>query len=105
MEEKDNTIFSKLGIDINNDKIHIDINQTKDFFTSLQKQLENSAQNIQKDISEGSLDLGDKVGIKIDKEHVDIDLGKTKNFISELGSKVESFLRDIDKAVDGLVKK
>lgn len=99
-----NTLFSKLGIDVDNDKIHIDVNQTKDFFSTLQKQLESSAQKIQENISEGKVDLGDKVGIKIDKENIDIDLGKTKNFIEDFGKKVEGFLHELEGAVEGLTK-
>ena len=105
MKNDDNTIFSKLGIDIDADKIHIEINKTKDFFNTLAQQLESSAQHIQKDISEGKLDLGEKVGVKIDKEHIDIDLVKTKSFVAELGKKVERFILEIDKSVEGFVKK
>lgn len=100
MAEQDKDIFSNLGIEMSNDKINIDINQTKDFFSTLQQTLETTAQNIQKDISEGKVDMGDNVGIKIDDEHIDIDLKKTKRFIEELGRKIEHFLGEIDKAVD-----
>ena len=98
-------IFQKIGIDIGNNKINIDINQTKDFFNSLIKAFDTTAQNIQKDISEGKVDMAENVGIKIDKENINIDLTKTKSFIEELGEKVESFIGEIDKAVDNISKK
>lgn len=100
MAEQDKDLFSNLGIEMSNDKINIDINQTKDFFSTLQQTFETTAQNIQKDISEGKVEMGDSVGIKIDDEHIDIDLKKTKRFIEELGRKIEHFLGEIDKAVD-----
>jgi len=102
---KNKDIFQKIGIDIGNDKINIDINQTKDFFNSLIETFDTTAQNIQKDISEGKVDMAENVGIKIDKENINIDLTKTKNFLEELGKKIESFVGEIDKAVDNISKK
>ncbi len=100
MPEKNEDMLSKLGIDIGNDKINIDINKTRDFFNSLQSMLQSKADDIQKNISEGSIDMADSAGIKIDKEHIDIDLSKTKSFIEELGKKLESFTGEVDKAVE-----
>jgi len=102
---KNKDIFQKIGIDIGNDKINIDINQTKDFFNSLIETFDTTAQNIQKDISEGKVDMAENVGIKIDKENINIDLAKTKNFIEELGQKMESFVGEIDKVVENISKK
>ena len=105
MKEQDKELFQKIGIDIGNEKINIDINQTKDFFNTLMKTFEGAAQNIQKDISEGKVDMAEKVGIKVDKENINIDLAKTKNFMEEFGKKIEGFLGEIDKAVDNIDKK
>ena len=105
MAEQDKDLFQKIGIDIGNDKINIDLNQTKDFFNTLQKTFEGAAQNLQKDISEGKVDMAENVGIKIDKDNINIDLEKTKSFIEELGKKIENFLGEIDKAVDNIDKK
>ena len=105
MAEQNKDLFSKLGIDIDDKKINIDMNKTKAFFDTLKKTLENAAQNIQKDISEGKVDMSENVGIKIDKENINIDLEKTKNFIEDLGKKIESFIGEIDKSVDETGKK
>jgi len=105
MNEQNNDLFKKLGVDIGEGKINIDMNQTKDFFNSLKMVFEQSAENIQKDLAEGKVDMAENVGIKIDKENINIDLEKTKSFIAELGKKVESFLSEIDKAVDNINKK
>ena len=64
-----------------------------------------SLENIQKDISEGKVDMAENIGIKIDKENINIDLEKTKNFIEDLGKKIEGFIGEIDKAVDNIDKK
>ena len=105
MEEQDKDLFQKIGIDIGNDKINIDINQTKDFFNSLIKTFESAAQNIQKDISEGKVDMAENVGIKIDKENINIDLEKTKSFMEDFAKKMENFILEIDKSVDNIGKR
>jgi len=105
MTEQNKDLFSKLGIDIDDNKINIDINQTKDFFNTLKKTFEAAAQNIQKNISEGKADMAENVGIKIDKENINIDLEKTKSFIEDFGKKIENFIAEIDKTADNIGKK
>ncbi len=98
-------IFEKIGVNVSDDNINIDLGKTKDFFNSLQNTLEEKAENIQKDISEGKVDLEENMGIKVDGEHIDIDLKKTKSFIEEFGKKIEHFLGEIDHVVGKLEKK
>lgn len=99
---QNNDLFKKLGVDIGDGKINIDMNQTKDFFNSLQSMFEGAAQNIQNDLKEGKVDMAENVGIKIDKENINIDLEKTKNFMSNLGKLVEGFLGEMDKSVQNV---
>jgi hypothetical protein len=98
-------IFKKIGVDVSEDNINIDLGKTKDFFNSLQNTLEEKAENIQKDISEGKIDLEENMGIKIDGEQIDIDLKKAKSFIEEFGKKIEHFLGEIDHVASKLDKK
>jgi hypothetical protein len=100
MAEQDKDLFSNMGIEITEEKIDINITQTKDFLNTLQQTFETTAENIQKNIAEGNIDMSQNVGIKIDEEHIDIDLKKTKHFIEELGKKIEHFLGEIDKVVE-----
>lgn len=98
-------LFEKIGVNVSEDNIHIDLGKTKDFFSSLQNTLQEKAESIQNDISEGKVDLEDNMGIKIDGEHIDIDLKKTKSFIEEFGKKIEHFLGEIDHVASKLNKK
>jgi hypothetical protein len=105
VEVEDNSIFSKIGIEFEDDKLNVDLNKAKEFFGNLQKQLETRAERIQKDISEGSVDMSKKVGIKVDKDSINIDLAKSKAFVNDLGKKVEGFLAEIDSIVRDANKK
>ena len=98
-EQNSEDLLSKMGIDISQDKINIDITKTKGFFNTLQHILQEKAEHIEKNISEGKVDMADSAGIKIDKEHIDIDLARTKSFIEDLGNKMEGFLNEIDQSV------
>ena len=104
MPEKEE-IFKKIGVEVSDEKINIDIGKTKDFLNTLQEKLQQKAETIESDIAEGKIDLGDDVGIKVDNEHIDIDLKKTKSFIAELGEKIEHFLGEIDHAAKKLESK
>ena len=98
-------IFEKIGLNVSDDNINIDLGKTKDFFNSLQKRLQEKAETIEKDLTEGKIDLEDHMGIKVDGEHIDIDLKKTKSFIEEFGKKIEHFLGEIDHVASKLDKK
>jgi len=104
-EQNNNDLFSKMGVDVGDGKLNIDLNQTKDFFNALRKTFENTAQNLQKDLSEGKVDMAENVGIKIDKENINIDLEKTKIFVEGFGKKIENFLAELEKSVEDINKK
>jgi hypothetical protein len=101
----DGDLFSRLGIDLEDDKINIDLGKTKGFFDALQSMLTSKAKKIQSDLASGSVDLGENVGIKVDDEQINIDLNKTKNFIDDLGKKFAGFVEEIDKSVGNIHKK
>jgi len=105
MPKEKEEIFKKIGLDVSEDNINLDLAKTKDFFNTLQGNLEKKAETIEKSISEGTVDLSENIGIKVDDEHINIDLKKTKSFIEELGSKIEHFLSEIDHVADKLNKK
>ena len=104
MPQEKEEIFKKIGLDVSDDNINIDLNKTKDFFNTLQNKFQEKAENIEKDIADGKIDFEESVGIKIDNEHINIDLKKTKSFIEELGKKIENFLGEIDHTISKLDK-
>jgi len=104
MPQEKEEIFKKIGLDVSDDNINIDLNKTKDFFNTLQNKFQEKAENIEKDIADGKIDFEESVGIKIDNEHINIDLKKTKSFIEEFGKKIENFLGEIDHTISKLDK-
>lgn len=103
--QNNNNLFSKMGVEVGDGKLNIDLNQTRDFFNALKETFESKAEEIQKDISEGKVDMAENVGIKIDKENINIDLNQTKNFVESFGKKIEGFLSELEKSVADINKK
>ena len=104
MPQEKEEIFKKIGLDVSDDNINLDLNKTKDFFNTLQNTLQEKAENLEKDIANGKIDFEENVGIKVDNEHINIDLKKTKSFIEEFGQKIENFLAEIDHTIGKLDK-
>jgi hypothetical protein len=100
MAEEQSDLFKKIGIDIEQDKIDIDLGKTKAFFTALQNMLQQKAEEVQQNLSQGKIDMEESAGIKVDEEHIRIDLEKTRNFIESLGKNIESFVGELDRTVE-----
>jgi len=100
---EDKNILSLLGINIENQKIDIDLNKTKNFFENIQKELEKKSQAIEKSIQEGKVELKD-IGLKVDKQHISLDLNKTKSFVENLTKKLDSFIKDLDNSFKDINK-
>ena len=101
---EDKNILSMLGINIEDEKIDINLKQTKSFFENLQKSLEQKSKKVEQSIKEGKLEL-DELGIKANKEQITIDLKKGKSFLEELSKKIENFVQDLDKSFKSLEDK
>ena len=103
--ENDNELFSKIGIDVENEKISIDFAKTKEFFNALKKRVEHASENIEKNFQEETDDPKENLGIKIDKEYIEVDLGEAKSFITDIGTKIEELLASLEHSVDKFNKK
>jgi len=104
MESKNSDILSLLGIKIENQKIDIDLNKTKNVFENLQKTLEKKSEELNNSIKEGKVNLEDSVGLKVDNEHISLDLNKTKNFFENLTKTVDNFSKELDSSIGNLFK-
>jgi len=94
-KEAQNKKLSQIGISIDDSKISIDTNVTKDFFTNIGKMLETKLQKLSKDIEQGHID-DNNTGVKIDQDHINIDLNKTKDFLENWSKKMQGFVKDFN---------
>ncbi|MBN2768572.1 MAG: hypothetical protein JXQ68_05675 [Campylobacterales bacterium] len=103
--EDDTELFSKIGINVENEKLSIDFAKTKEFFDSLKKKMELVSKNIEKNFQEGADEFKENLGIRVDEERIEIDFGEAKSFISDVGAKIEELLASLEHSVDQLNKK
>lgn len=97
--------LSKIGIDIKDEKIAIDLEKTKNFFTDIQQTITDTAQNIEEGIKDGSIDMSKNIGVKLDDKEIKIDMKQTKNFMEELGVKIEKILDSLEHSFSELTPK
>jgi len=62
--QENRDVLKKIGVEINDEKIAIDLKKTKSFFTMLQELLQQKAQDLQKNLEEGKLEIED-VGVRV----------------------------------------
>ena len=94
-----NTKLAPVGVEVDNHKITIDTQKTKDFFEQLSKTFEKKINKIAQDLEKGTLEEKD-AGVKIDDTHINIDLNKTKEYLESWGKKMQDFVQ----AFDGIEK-
>jgi len=87
--------LSKLGVTIEENKITLDTDKTKDFFESFAKELSMKLKKVTEELQDGSL-IEKDAGIKFDESHINIDLNKTKDFLNEWGKKMQGFIKEFD---------
>ena len=96
-----NAKLSKIGISIQENKITLDTEKTKDFFENFAKNISNSLEKASKELQQGTL-TEDDAGIHIDEHTINIDLNKTKDFLQEWGEKMQGFIKEFDTIAQDL---
>ena len=97
---KEENLLELLGIKLEDGKLEIDTNQTKEFFENLQKSIEKKAE----DLSSGNINL-ENVGIKVKDEKIEVDLNKTKSLLDNIAKKAKNFVDILDKTINDISKK
>ena len=90
-----NKKLSHAGINIDNNKITIDTDKTKDFFKKLGQNVEDKIKKLTQNIKKGIIDQKD-AGVKIDQDTINIDLNKTKGLLEVWGKKMQGFVKEFD---------
>jgi len=100
--QKPKSTLSQLGIDIQDESITIDKNQSKQFFNELKDKIQTQMQDISDDISM-SIEKTTEAGISLTKEHIDMD--KTKEMLKTWNKKIEDFVHEFDTKIDSNISK
>jgi len=85
-------LLKKLGFDLTNEKIIIDINKTTSFFENMEQEIERESKEIEKKIKNSQLDFTKDLGIEISEDKIGIDLNKTRNMFQGMNSLVKDII-------------
>ena len=88
--------MNKMGVSMEEGKLTIDTNKAKEFFTIFKKKLDDTSEQIDKEIREGNLTLTIPVGIEVTNRKVSIDINKTKSFLDSWGERMTDFAKEFD---------
>lgn len=82
------------GISMQDGKITIDTDKTKEFIADLSKKVSKQVEQVSKDLQDGLVETTENTEFK--KEYISIDLNKTKAMLNEWENKIENFVNEID---------
>jgi hypothetical protein len=77
-------ILSKLGFDIKNQKISIDLNKTTNFLKKMEIEMHGKADELQHKIEKADINFTRDIGIDFSDDKIEIDLNKTKNMFQQI---------------------
>jgi len=90
---KNPSMMNKMGVTMQDGKLIIDTNKTKEFFGTLEKNLD----GIDRELQKGNLTVMKPAGIEVTQEKVSVDLNKSKSFFDSWGKQMEFFAKEFDK--------
>jgi|GEM_PF-6523876 len=96
--DEEKKLLQRLGIYIDDNKIAIDANKTKNFLESFAKSIEKSI-NLGVTKASQKAPTPDDLGIKVENEKVEIDLNKTKNFMMRWMKAIEVFAKELNTSL------
>jgi hypothetical protein len=86
--------LKELGLDIQNEKISIDVNKTTNFFQKMEIEMHGKADELQHKIQKADINFTRDIGISLEGEKVAIDLNKTKKMFQQINILMKEVLLD-----------
>lgn len=99
-ESQQNEILEKLGINIEEKRISLDMNKTADFLKQMEIEMHGRADEIQHKIEKADINFTRDMGIILSDEKVEIDLNKTKKMFQEINILMKEVLLDTNSSKD-----
>ena len=93
---KEETILNEMGFDFEDNKIIIDLNKSTNFFSQMEKKINEKSKEIENKIRGIESNITKNSGVVITENKVDIDLNKTKSVLDNLSSIFRDIVADIN---------
>jgi len=96
-----------IGIIVDNGRIIIDTQQTKDFLENLAQKVDSGFKKIEHDLKNGQPKTPNATGITVSQDRIEIDLNKTEKFMEKwiksmesVGKELDNVFRELDKSLN-----
>jgi len=93
---KEETILNEMGFDFEDNKIIIDLNKSTNFFSNMEKKINEKSREIENKIKGIESNITKNSGVVITENKVDIDLNKTKSVLDNLSSIFRDIVADMN---------
>lgn len=98
--DESNEILKKLGVNIEDTRISLDINKTADFLKQMEIEMHGRADEIQHKIEKADINFTRDIGIVLSNEKVEIDLNQTKKMFQEINILMKEVLLETNRSKD-----
>jgi len=87
------TFLNEMGFNFKNQKIIIDLNKTKNFFSKMRNKMKEKVKQIE------DINVSKNSGIIVTENKVDIDLNSTKNLLNSISTLFKDIVSDINSTI------
>jgi len=87
------SFLNEMGFNFKNQKIIIDLNKTKSFFSKIRNNIEKKVKEIE------DINLSRESGVFLTEKKLDIDLNSTKNLLKNISGLFKNIISDINKTI------
>ena len=99
VELKEKDLLRQLGLELNGEKITIDMNQTDHFIKQMEIKMQGRAEEIEKKIEQADINFTQGFGIEIEGNKIAFDLNKTKDMLQQINILMKDILLDVNRSV------
>jgi len=96
---KSEDIFSKMGFNIDGEKVTIDMNKTNAFMKKLELLMQGKAEEIGEKIEQADINFTKGLGVELNGDVVAIDLNKTKDVLQQINILMKEILLDVNHTI------
>ena len=95
--QKQVDILKQLGLEMNGEKITIDVNKTADFMKKMEIEMHGRADEIERKIDATDINFSKGFGINLEEGKLELDLNKTKDMLQQLNNLMKDVLLDANR--------
>jgi len=92
-------ILKQLGLEMNGERITIDVNKTADFMKKMEIEMHGRADEIERKIDAADINFSKGFGINVEEGKLELDLNKTKEMLQQLNNLMKDVLLDANRTV------